>query len=184
LCFGGGKIVSVFHIHKRELPFVQIDKQLVNDNRLSWKAKGIMLYLLSKPDNWNVYELDIANNSADKLCSVRSGIKELIQLGYITRTKQRDSKKKFAGYLYNVYEQPTKPVNITVMRFSDNGKSNASNNDITNSEIDFNEPVPYIFSGQGKQSVCRKMTEGETKEEYATKIDLYRKIYNGRKDVN
>ncbi|MDR3560502.1 MAG: helix-turn-helix domain-containing protein [Negativicutes bacterium] len=138
--------MSVFHIHKRELPFVQVDKHFINDARLSYKAKGILLYLLSKPDDWKVYESEIAKHAADKLHSVRSGIKELIEFGYITRQKKRNEQNQFMGYDYNVFEQPANPDNSTVMRFSENGKSQATNNDI-NSDDDFEREQQMMTAG-------------------------------------
>lgn len=40
--------MSIVRINKRDNPYVQIDHRVLEDTRLSWKAKGLLAYLLSK----------------------------------------------------------------------------------------------------------------------------------------
>ena len=68
-----------------ENPFVLINKSFLIDDRLSWKAKGILTYLLSKPDNWQVRVTDLANQSLDGESAIYSGLKELKEFGYLDR---------------------------------------------------------------------------------------------------
>ena len=70
--------------------FTTIHNKLISDVSISLKAKGIMLYMLSKPAGWNYNPKDIANNSKDGLESVYSGLKELIEAKYISRRKNKD----------------------------------------------------------------------------------------------
>ena len=70
--------------------FTTIHNKLISDNSISLKAKGIMLYMLSKPAGWNYNPKDIANNSKDGLESVYSGLKELIEAKYISRRKNKN----------------------------------------------------------------------------------------------
>ena len=95
--------MAFYRINKQD-KFTQIDNRMIVDNSITAKAKGILLYLLSKPNEWKVYEVDIVNNMKDGRDGIRSGIKELIEQGYITRQLEQDDKGKFAGYSYNVYE--------------------------------------------------------------------------------
>jgi len=55
--------MSIIKIQRRENPFVQIDKSVFEDTCISWKAKGILGYLLSKPDGWRVHVSDIVNHA-------------------------------------------------------------------------------------------------------------------------
>ena len=70
--------------------FTTIHNKLISDSSISLKAKGIILYMLSKPVGWNYNPKDIANNSKDGLESVYSGLKELIEAKYISRRKNKD----------------------------------------------------------------------------------------------
>jgi hypothetical protein len=42
--------MSIIRCQKKRHPYAQIDKTPLLDTRLSWKARGILAYLLTKPD--------------------------------------------------------------------------------------------------------------------------------------
>lgn len=86
-------------------PFVMLDKRVTEDVGLSWKAKGIMAYLLSRPDDWTVNVADLTQRSADGVAAVRTGLEELERAGYVVR-RQRREQGRFMGYELLVYEQP------------------------------------------------------------------------------
>lgn len=147
---------------KRVNPFVQIDKTMLSDENISWKAKGILSYLLSKPDGWVTYITDIEKRSADGRDSVRSGIQELEDAGYIMRKRIRE-KGQFKGWEYEVYEVPDigktengktengkADVGKSDFGKTDVGKSNTSNNDSSNNDLSNKEDsnndnkIPYV----------------------------------------
>jgi DnaD/phage-associated family protein len=109
--------MSIVRVRKRENPFVQIDRSVFENSSLSWKAKGILGYLLSKPDNWKTYVSDIEKKAKDGRDSVRSGLKELEACGYVRKIRVRDENGKFVGWEYEVFEIPTE------VGFTENGKS-------------------------------------------------------------
>ncbi|SFM31022.1 helix-turn-helix domain-containing protein [Pelosinus propionicus] len=90
----------------KENPFVQIYKEPLSDDRLSWKAKGIWAYLLSKPDDWVVRITDLIRRSKDSRDSVYTGLTELEKYGYLTRERCYNEKGQFMGYDYIIYEAP------------------------------------------------------------------------------
>lgn len=55
--------------------FTQIDNEIVNNEQLSWQAKGLLLYLLSKPDGWVFYETDLVKRATNGRDSVRTIIR-------------------------------------------------------------------------------------------------------------
>ena len=95
----------IYRVERKENPFVQVDKGFINDKRLGFKEKGILLYFLSKPDGWNFYEEEIASNSTDGLSAVKAGIHKLMETGYIVRgERQRNGKGQLGAYEYVVKE--------------------------------------------------------------------------------
>ncbi|MDO0823093.1 hypothetical protein [Desulfosporosinus nitroreducens] len=52
----------IYRTNKTKNNFTQIDNNLIDDKSLSYGAKGILSYLLSKPDDWKFYTQDIANH--------------------------------------------------------------------------------------------------------------------------
>ena len=89
------------------LGFTQVPNHIIDkDNRLSWKAKGLYLYLVSRPDGWNYYVQDIINRSKDGRDAVQSGLKELEDYGYLKRAKVQNEKGLFGKYIYLLKAKP------------------------------------------------------------------------------
>ena len=103
--------MPIIRASKESGDFTQISNICIYDERLSGTAKAILLYMLSRPDDWQFYEDEIASHFKDGIRAVRSGIKMLIEYGYINRCKRRKG-GCFQGYEYTVYENPAE------MRFS------------------------------------------------------------------
>lgn len=99
--------MSKIVLKKKKNPFVIMSKTALNDKTLSWKAKGLICYLLSLPDEWKVYVQDLKNRSKDSRDSTRSGLNELIEANYIHRKVLKRDNGQFAGYTYFIYEEPT-----------------------------------------------------------------------------
>lgn len=98
---------TIFRVIKNpENPFVMMDKRALALPSLSYKAKGILAYLLSRPDNWIINIADVVNHSPDGDYAVRSGIKELIRAGYVRRKVERNEKQQIIRWVMEVYEQP------------------------------------------------------------------------------
>jgi hypothetical protein len=90
----------------KENPYVMVNKEYLDNKKLSFKAKGLLTYLLSKPDDWSVYVEQLKQTSKDNRSSVDSAIKELIKYKYVKRIARKKDKGQFKGYDYTVYENP------------------------------------------------------------------------------
>lgn len=62
-----------------------INNEVLRREDLSWKAKGIMCYVLSLPDDWEIYLEEIQKHSTDGMKGFRSGWNELKEKGYVSR---------------------------------------------------------------------------------------------------
>ncbi|MCJ8012597.1 hypothetical protein MUG84_12730 [Paenibacillus sp. KQZ6P-2] len=86
-------------------PFTRIDNSLLQDERLSFKARGLLAYMLSKPDHFRFYLDELIKHTTEKKDSIRTGMKELEQQRYtITRTilnKPSDQAIKETNQMYN-----------------------------------------------------------------------------------
>lgn len=84
-------------VHGEENPYFLMARAAAQDKNLSYEARGMLAYLLSKPDDWRVVVEDLSTHSCGR-DQCRRIIKELIIAGYIVR---RDV---FVGNLKNGYE--------------------------------------------------------------------------------
>lgn len=96
--------------------FVIMDKSCLEDQTLSFKAKGLHSYLMTLPDDWTVRMSDLEKRSTDGRLAVRSGMAELIESGYVSRYPARTEDGQLDGVEYTVYE--TKEANPTERQVS------------------------------------------------------------------
>ena len=77
-------------IKKEAVPFTQIANEVLNNSELSFKAKGIYAFMMSKPDNWNFTIRSMSKQVKDGEDGIKTGIKELKGLGYIEYEKHKN----------------------------------------------------------------------------------------------
>ncbi|OAO08694.1 conserved phage C-terminal domain-containing protein [Staphylococcus cohnii] len=189
--------MGIIRIDKTAGNYFIASKYYVEDENISWKAKGIMSYLFSKPDDWQIYQTQLEKVSKDGKASVRSTINELIDNGYMTRQSRRKSNGDFDGYNYTLHEHP---VNDGVRKMedakmedakmviakSDTTNNNLTNNDLTNNDsrvdfIPYKEIIDYLNSKTGKRFshksnanqklIKARINEGYTKDDFFNVID-------------
>jgi len=89
--------MTIRKIKGLESDFTIVPNSTINDN-LSWEARGMLLYLCSKPNDWEVNISDLVNQTEgsrkqSKRDSVRVIMKELTEKGYMIKTQKRLSGK-------------------------------------------------------------------------------------------
>lgn len=103
-------IMSIIRVSKnKKNPYFLMNKTGIDDKRLSLKSKGLLAYLISKPDSWYINYHDLVSSSLNGIKSIRSAVQELLITGYIVRTPIRKDNGRFTYYDYTVYEKPQKP---------------------------------------------------------------------------
>lgn len=101
---------TIFRVVKnKDNPYVIMDKRPINRNDLSWRAKGILSYILSKPDNWRIHLSDLEKHATDGRDSTRAGLRELQETLYIIKAQRRNSKGEILEHTWLVFEQPFDP---------------------------------------------------------------------------
>ena len=100
-----GEIVMRVEKMKRS-GFTIINNGVLNNTQLSWKAKGLFAYLWSQSDSWDFYEVEVLKHSTDGRASLRAGLKELEEHGYLKRYRNRDDKGILRESKWILSEQP------------------------------------------------------------------------------
>jgi len=91
-----------------ENQFTQIHNAWVRDPNLTYKAKGLLTYLLSHEVGYTITIGQIIRESGDGKQSVRSALEELIKAGYLETKRTTDARGYNAGLAYFI-KDPTKP---------------------------------------------------------------------------
>lgn len=89
-----------------EHPYLAISRTVAQDRRLSYEARGVMLYLLSKPNDWEVRPADLEQDGCkrDKVYRILAELKEY---GYLVRERARTADGRMEWLPYRVCEQPS-----------------------------------------------------------------------------
>ena len=97
--------MSTFRVNKN-VNYTVMSNHHLQDKRLSLKAKGLLSYMLSLPDDWDYSLKGLTVGCKDGLDSVRTAVLELEERGYVRRQKVRNAKGQIIDYDYQVYESP------------------------------------------------------------------------------
>ena len=98
---------------KPESNFTTLSNSILGDRGLSWAARGLLVFLLSKPDHWQVSTSNLVNETANSGAplgrdGVRGLLAQLIAAGYMRRVGQlRDETGQIGQQDYEVSEQRT-----------------------------------------------------------------------------
>ena len=68
---------------EKKINYTVVSNKFLNNEKLSFKAKGVFMYLWSKPDGWKINVKNITNYGTEGDKAVRTAMHELKNLGYI-----------------------------------------------------------------------------------------------------
>lgn len=88
------------------VPFTQIVNAMLCDPNLSLKAKGLLGYMLSKPQDWQFNIRAISGEIRESKNTVQKILVELSELGYVHRSSNRDDRGRITSWEYTVYQSP------------------------------------------------------------------------------
>ena len=107
-----------------KVQFTIVANQVIENRNLSWRARGLLVYLLSRPDDWECRTEHHARISKDGIHTVRSILRELEDARYITRTRYQDAAGHWRIWT-NVHDTPR--VEDPVDKLGDNSVPRAVN---------------------------------------------------------
>lgn len=90
---------------KRQTNYTILSNVGLEDTRLTFKAKGLLAYLLSKPDGWMVSDRQLATVGPDGRDAVQTALRELESFGYLVRRRENGAGGKWIHHSY-IYDEP------------------------------------------------------------------------------
>lgn len=113
--------------HKKQ--YLCVTNELCQNNNLTLRARGLMVYLLSLPDDWKIHINHLCKVMLEGRDAIITVMKELKKFGYIHHHKEGFQE----GWQYFVFESPTSPEEFkeflrTTLISQFTGKGNCSGN--------------------------------------------------------
>lgn len=103
---------------KHNSGWTAIPREPFENEALSWEARGLLAYLLVKPDDWQVMVSNLVGAGNYGRNKIYAMLAELEAAGHIDRAKVRGEDGRLAGYEYTVFDipEPCPPSRDTVSR--------------------------------------------------------------------
>ena len=67
--------------------YTVVDNETIEDEKLTWEARGLLIYLLSKPDHWRINRDHLAAQAPNGVAMVRRILSQLEEHGYLVRQR-------------------------------------------------------------------------------------------------
>ena len=104
--------------NKTQGNYVNVSKGIATDRSLKLKDRGMLLTLLSLPDNWNFTAAGLEKILPDGKAAIYSSLDNLQKAGYLTKEQGRGERGVFGANVIEIHETPRPP--FTDFPFTDN----------------------------------------------------------------
>ena len=139
---------------KKDKNYSTIHNGFLRRKDLSWKAKGIMTYILHLPDDWNVVLSEVVKNATEGQSAFDSGWKELKDAGYVKRQPVKHEKTNKILYWETVVTESVPEKSHSVENHSVENHGQDNHKLLSTKELSTNKP-----STNNKEHTSAKLTE-------------------------
>lgn len=98
---------TVYRVPKTGTKFVRILNSAMQDNRLSFRARGVLAYVLSMPDDWRHSSRRMAACGNEGRDAVQAALNELRALGYCEFHRENGPQGRFSTAI--IFREQPKP---------------------------------------------------------------------------
>lgn len=96
--------------HSFDANFTTVPNEWVRDSRISLKAKGLLVQLMSHSVGWTVTVATLATANGCGRDTIRSAVLELETAGYLIRTQARDASGQFDSVIWETNDPSENPM--------------------------------------------------------------------------
>jgi len=96
--------MTIIRVHRKEKDFFVAKNEAMNSTKLSFKAKGLWAYAMSRPDDWTFSVAHLVKVSKDKEKAIYSALRELITAGYAHREQKQGEDGRWNSTDYIIFE--------------------------------------------------------------------------------
>ena len=130
---------------KQKERFSIVDNKVIEDERLSFKARGLLIYMLSKPDDWKFYTEELAKRSnKDGISAIKTALNEIEDAGYLTRKQGHKKNGQFTNQDWILTDTSTNSPQVEkpLADKAPAGKALADNRTLPNTDFKPNTDKP------------------------------------------
>jgi len=88
-------------LRKQRTPYTTVSNELISDNELYLRDKGLYVFMFSKPEGWSFSVRGLAAQVKEGKTSVAKSLKRLIERGWLARSEIRTD-GRYAAYEYEI----------------------------------------------------------------------------------
>lgn len=96
--------------NKTQGRYVNVCKGILENRSFGLRDRGMLVTLLSFPDNWDFSIAGLAKILPDGKSAISASLERLIQMGYVTKEQERTAFGKFGMNVIEVHETPIVPL--------------------------------------------------------------------------
>jgi len=120
--------------------YSQIPNELITDLTLSAGELRVLLYLFTKPNDWDVYNNDICKQLNISEKTLTRYWKNLLKSKWLRRERKQDEKGKLqGGYIYRIGHFTVSDKSSETDKSSDHTNNKPNNKELTNKDAYFEE---------------------------------------------
>lgn len=141
-------------LRNRTQGYTIVPQTITKDTRLDLRDSGLLLKMLSLPDNWDFSEKGLKTIIKDGLTTIRTGLKHLEQYGYLKRSRVKNDKGQFIDWEWEIFSEP-----LEIDEEKEEECENGGNEDENR-----NAEIPVIGKTELGKTELGKQTQLNTKE--------------------
>src|SRR5574344_1871708 len=92
--------------NKTQGQYVNVCKDILKNSSLSLRDRGMVVTLLSLPDNWDFNIAGLSKIIPDGKSAIRASLTNLEQMGYLSKEQERTGNGKFGKNIIEIHETP------------------------------------------------------------------------------
>lgn len=151
---------KLFRVEKNR-NYTTMSNYHLRDKNLSYKAKGLLSFMLSLPDTWDYSMNGLVSVSKENIGAVRTILHELEENKYLKRTRYQNIKGQFQ-YEYTIYEYPYTENPYTVLP-NTNNYTQINTNIINTKKLD---KIDKHFNSITKELIARNFINSDDLNAY------------------
>lgn len=88
----------IIHGAKPTRDFTVIANAVLRDDHLSYRARGVLVYLLSQPPDWEVAAARLQSVATEGRDAIRAALRELTNAGYIRVDREQNARGHYSTH--------------------------------------------------------------------------------------